>query len=71
MMKSVSFFLDGKEDNTGVVDNKHNLKNDRYQIAGGSCVPVIGNLGVDTDIMSQAGVQEEAYRMKDFACDKL
>jgi len=71
VMKSVCSFLDGKENHTGVVDNKHNLKNDRYQIGGGSCCPTIGELVVDTDMMRQAGVREEEYRLKDFACDKL
>ena len=39
VMQAIALFLDGnsKEDHTGAVNNKHNLKNDRYQITGGSC----------------------------------
>ena len=32
-------FLNGKESHTGAVNNKHNVKNDCYQIIGGSCIP--------------------------------
>ena len=63
-------FLNGDADHTGIVDNKHNVKNDRYQIVGGSCVPTIGNLLVDADLLRQAGVSPELIRPKDFASDK-
>ena len=32
VMSSISKFLDRVEDHTGAVDNKHNVKNDRYQL---------------------------------------
>lgn len=60
-------FLDGLSKHTGVVDNKHNAKNDRYAKIGGSSTPSIGELVVDTDILRQAGVPIELWRVKDFA----
>ena len=48
----------------------HNIKNDRYQFIGGSCLPTIGNLVVDADLLRQAEVSAELIRVKDFASDK-
>ena len=71
VMSSISKFLDGVEDHTGAVDNKHNVKNDRYHVAGGSCAPTIGELVVDSDLLRQAEVPEELLKWKDFSSDKL
>ena len=59
------------KNNTGAVDNKQNVKNDRYQIIGGSCIPTIVNLVVDADLLQQSGVSPGLIKIKDFASDKL
>ena len=51
VMYAICKLLNGKKSHTGAVDNKHNVKNDRYQIIGGSCIPTIGNLVVDTYLL--------------------
>ena len=70
VMNSICMFLCGSCDCTGAVDNKHNIKNDRYQFIGGSCLPTIGNLVVDADLLRQAEVSADLLRVKDFASDK-
>ena len=70
-MYAIYQFLNGKESHTGSVDNKHNVNNCRYQIIGGYCIPTIGNLVVDTDILRQSGVSSDLIKIKDFASDKL
>ncbi len=40
-MTTICNFLSGCCNFTGAVDNKHNIKNDRYQIVGGSGVPLV------------------------------
>lgn len=71
VMTALCQFLDGKVNYTALVDNKHNIKNDRYQIIGGSCLPTIGTLIVDADLLRAVGIPESEYRIKDFASDKL
>ena len=44
IMTATCKFLDGKLNYCGVVDNKHNVKNDRYQLIGGSNVATLGKL---------------------------
>ena len=56
VMYAICQFLNWKESHTGAVDNKHNVKNDCYQIIGGSCIPTIGNLVLDTDLLRKSGV---------------
>ena len=51
VMYAICKLLNGKKSHTGAVYNKHNVKNDRYQIIGGSCIPTIGNLVVDTYLL--------------------
>lgn len=64
-------FLSGKENHTGSTDTNHNIKNWRYQIIGGSGVPSIGKLAVDSDLLRLASVSEDLIRPKDFASDLL
>lgn len=71
VMTALCQFLDGKVNYTASVDNKHNIKNDRYQIIGGSCLPTIGTLIIDADLLRAVGIPESEYRVKDFASDKL
>ena len=70
-MYAICQFLNGKESHTGAVDNKKNVKNYRYQIIGGSCIPKNGNLVVDTDLLRQPGVSEDLIKINEFASDKL
>ena len=71
VMYAICQLLDRKESHTGAVYNKHNAKNDRYQIIGGYCITTIGTLVVDTDILRQSGVSADLIKIKDFASDKL
>ncbi len=57
-MTTVCNFLSGRCNFTGAVDNKHNVKNDRYQILGGSGVPLVGKYVADVDLIQQAGIPE-------------
>jgi hypothetical protein len=43
---------------TGAVDNKHNVKNDRYQLIGGSSGPHDGKYVAGVDLIQQVGVQK-------------
>ena len=47
------------------------MNNDRYQIIGVYCIPTIGNLVVDTDILRQSVVSADLIKIKDFASYKL
>ena len=55
----------------GAVDNKHNVKNDRYQIILGYCILTIVNLVVDTDLLRKSGVSADLIKIKEFASYKL
>ena len=48
ILLSLCEFLDGKHNFCAAVDNKHNVKNDRYQLIGGSNAATIGNYYIDT-----------------------
>ena len=71
VMYDICQLLNGKEYHTGSVDNKHNVNNDSYQIIGGSCIPTIENLFVDTYLLRQSGVSEDLINIKEFALDKF
>ncbi len=70
VMTSLCRFLAGEINYTGTTDNKHNVKNDRYAIIGGSSAPTIGKLVIDVDLLRQAEVSKELIRVKDWASDK-
>jgi hypothetical protein len=70
VMTTICNFLGGRCNFTGAVDNKHNVKNDRYQLIGGSGVPIVGKYVADVDLIRQAGVPEDLFIVKDFASDK-
>ena len=63
--------LNRKESHTDAVDNKHNVKNDSYQINGGSCITTILYLVVDTDILLQSLVSADLIQIKNSALDKF
>ena len=63
--------MDGDQHYLGTVDNKHNVKNDWYQAIGGLCVASVGDYVVDCDLLQQANVPIEPWRVDDFASDKL
>jgi hypothetical protein len=71
VMTAICKFLDGDQQYLGTVDNKHNVKNDRYQAIGGSCVASVGDYVVDCDLLRQANVPIDLWRVGDFASDKL
>ncbi len=70
VMTAICNFLSGRYNFTGAVDNKHNVKNDRYQIIGGSGVPLVGKYVADVDLIRQAYVPEDLWIVKDFDSDK-
>jgi hypothetical protein len=71
VMTAICKFLDGNQQYLGTVDNKHNVKHDRYQATGGSCVASIGEYVVDCDLLWKANVPDDLWRVGDFASDKL
>ena len=71
VMKSICQFLDGKSKYLASVDNKLNAKSDRYQLIGGSCVARIGEHIIDCDLLQQAEVTKDLWRVWDYASDKL
>ncbi len=52
------------------MDNKHNIKNDQYQLIGGSGVPLVGKYVVNVDLIRQMDIPEDLFIVKDFASDK-
>ena len=63
-------FLNGKINDCAAVENKYNIKNDRYQFIGDSNVVVIGNYYIDTNLLLMAKVSSELIAPKDFTSDK-
>ena len=70
ILQTLCQFLDGKIEYCAAVDNKHNVKNDRYQLIGGSNAATIGNYYIDTNLLILAEVSSELIAPKDFASDK-
>ena len=70
VLETLCKFIDGKINYCATVDNKHNIKNDRYQLIGGSNAACIGNYYIDTNLLLMAGVSSELLVPKDFASDK-
>jgi hypothetical protein len=70
VMRTICTFLCGCCNFNRVVDNKHNVKNDQYQLIGGSSVTVVGKYVADVDLIRQGGVPEDLFIVKDFASDK-
>ena len=71
VMTAICRFLAAEDNHLGAVDNKHNIKNDRYQLIGGQQLVSIGKWVCDSDLLRQSGVPKELIRIKDFASDKL
>jgi hypothetical protein len=70
ILHTLCLFMDGKANYCAAVDNKHNVKNDRYQLIGGSNAATIGKYYVDTNLLLMAGVSSDLIAPKDFASDK-
>jgi hypothetical protein len=71
VMMAICNFLSGDDNHIGSVDNKHNIRNDRYQVIGGQALVSVGTWVCDSDLLLQSGVSQELIRIKDFASDKL
>ena len=71
VMISICKFLDEKSKYLAAAINKHNVKNDRFQLIGKSCVATIGDHMIDCDLLWQAGVSKILWRVWDYASDKL
>ncbi len=70
VMTTICNFLSGGCNFNEAVDNKHNVKNDGYQIIGGSGVPLVGKYVADVDLIRHEGIPENLWIVKDFASDK-
>jgi hypothetical protein len=71
VMRTICNFLCGHCNFTRVVDNKHNVKNDQYQLIGGSSITLVGKYVADVDLIRQAGAPEDLFFVKDFAVEDL
>jgi len=71
VMTAICNFLLGDDNHIGSVDNKHNIRNDRYQVIGGQALVSVGTWVCDLDLLLQSGVSQKLIRIKDFASDKL
>ncbi|KAL7427142.1 hypothetical protein ACHAXM_000726 [Skeletonema potamos] len=69
--KIVIDYLNGKSNVLAIMDTNHNAKNNRYQILGGSSAASIGNYVFDPNLLVQAGVATELYRINDYASDAI
>lgn len=70
ILQTLCEFIEGKINYCAAVDNKHNVKNDRYQFIGGSNAATIGNYYIDTNLLLMARVSSDLIAPKDFASDK-
>ena len=50
--------------------HEHCVKNDLYQLIGGSCPTSIDNSHVDTDFLTQVDISKDLVAPKDFALEK-
>lgn len=65
-------FLEGKLSYSAHTDTNHNMKNGRYQyIIGGNNVKTIGSMLIDTGLLKVARINQDLWRIKDFASDLL
>ena len=55
----------------GLIDTKHNVKNNRYQIIGGSCAAIIGEYVHDIGLLNASGATREFWRPEDFVSDLI
>ena len=63
-------FLKGAITYTAMTDTNHNGKNLRYQVLlGGNMVKSIGSILIDEGMVKAAGVNQEIWRVKDWADD--
>jgi hypothetical protein len=69
VMTAICNFLSRRCNFTGAVDNKHNVKKDRYQIVSRSGFPLVGKYVANVDLIQQASVPEDLWIVKDFADD--
>ena len=70
ILETLCKFIDGKINYCAAVDNKHNIKNDRCQLIGGSNAACMGDYCIDTNLLLMAEVSSELLAPKDFASDK-
>ena len=64
--RAICNFLSAVADNVSGNDINHNIKLWRYQIIGGSCVPLIGSNVVDSDLLCISGVSIDLLRYSNF-----
>ena len=65
-------FVDGVVSYCGLTDPNHNVKNGRYQmVVGRNSVKTIGQAIIDTGFFPLAEIEQELWRVKDFALDLI
>ena len=50
----------------GLIDTNHNVKNNRYQMIGGSCAAILGGYVYDIGILQSYGVTRGLWRPEDY-----
>ena len=70
ILQIICEFINGKVNYCAAVDNKYNIKNDRYQLIGRSNAAMIGNYYVNMNLLFIAQVSSDLIPLKDFALDK-
>ena len=69
--REICNFLSAVADNLSGTNINHNIKLWRYQIIGGSCVPLIGGKTMDADLLRISVVSMDLLRHINFASDLL
>ena len=58
--------MSGNFCDVGLIDTNHNVKNNRYQMIGGSCAAIIGGYVYGIWILQSVGVTRELWQPEDF-----
>ena len=70
VIKDVDIFLDGTHDCYNGFENKNWIKNNYYQLMGGSCVATLRNHTIDCFSLVQARASKDPITQKIFTSDK-
>ena len=54
--------MSGNFCDVGLIDTNHNVKNNRYQMIGGSCEEILGGYVYYIGLLQAAGVISELWR---------
>ena len=71
IQESLLNYMAGDVCYVGFIDTNHNVKNNRYQMIGGSCTAIIGGYLYDIGLLQAAEVTRELWQPEDFSSDLL